>query len=142
MTIRVLRYQLPPGVNWYRHIISRSTRGNIIIRWFDWNIWIVANLPQTLYSKKLKRKETNMAGTSKGARKFAQKKLRDDPDYFKNLSRKSKKPRGGKASPGSFKKGNEFAAKGGKAGRRGPSKTHHLSHETLEDFPLEFEELK
>lgn len=63
-----------------------------------------------------------MSGTSKGAKKFAQKKLAEDPDYFKNLQRKAKKPRGGKASPGSFKKGNAYAAKGGRAGKRGPGK--------------------
>ncbi len=63
-----------------------------------------------------------MAGTSKGAKKFAQKKLAEDPDYFRNLQRKAKKPRGGKASPGSFKKGNTASIKGGQAGKRGPGK--------------------
>lgn len=64
-----------------------------------------------------------MAGTKKGAKKFAAKKLAEDPDYFKNLQRKAKKPRGGAASPGSFKKGNTLSIKGGKAGKRGPGKT-------------------
>lgn len=64
-----------------------------------------------------------MAGTSKGAKKFAQKKLAEDPDYFKNLQKKVTKPRGGKASPGSFKPGNDFGARGGKASKRGPGKT-------------------
>lgn len=64
-----------------------------------------------------------MAGTSKGAKKFAEKKLAEDPDYFKNLQKRAKRPRGGKASPGSFKPGNQYAAKGGKAGKRGPAKT-------------------
>lgn len=65
-----------------------------------------------------------MAGTSKGARKFAAKKLADDPEYFSKLSRGVKKPRGGKASSGSFKKGEtKRQSLGGKAGKRGPSKT-------------------
>jgi hypothetical protein len=64
-----------------------------------------------------------MAGTSKGARKFAAKKLAEDPDYFKKLQKRVKKPRGGKASPGSFKPGNRYAALGGKASKRGPGKT-------------------
>ncbi len=64
-----------------------------------------------------------MSGTNKGAKKFAAKKLAEDPDYFRNLAKRNRKPRGGAASPGSFKKGNEYAAKGGKASKRGPGKT-------------------
>jgi hypothetical protein len=60
-----------------------------------------------------------MAGTNKGARKFAAQKLKEDPDYFKKLAQKRGKPRGGENSPGSFKRGNQpYAALGGRSGRR------------------------
>lgn len=81
-----------------------------------------------------------MTNTSKGAKKFAAKKLAEDPDYFKNLARRSRKPRGGKHSPGSFKKGNPLAAKGGKAGKRGPAKKV-VTGSALADFKLEYEGL-
>lgn len=82
-----------------------------------------------------------MAGTSKGARKFAARKLAEDPDYFKNLQRKARKPRGGAASPGSFKPGNPYAAKGGRAGKRGPGKTVVVEDSNLEAGNLMYEEL-
>jgi len=63
-----------------------------------------------------------MSGTSKGASKFAKQKLAEDPEYFKKLAAKRKKPVGGKHSPGSFKKGNAFASIGGRAGKRGKAK--------------------
>lgn len=63
-----------------------------------------------------------MSGTSKGASKFAKQKLAEDPEYFKKLAAKRKKPVGGKHSPGSFKKGNAFASMGGRAGKRGKAK--------------------
>lgn len=63
-----------------------------------------------------------MAGTKKGASKFVQRKLAEDPDYFKKLGARRKKPVGGKNSKGSFKKNNPFARLGGKASRRGPAK--------------------
>ena len=81
-----------------------------------------------------------MSGTSKGAKKFAQKKLAEDPDYFRNLQKKARKPRGGAASPGSFKPGNEFAAKGGKAGKRGPGKSVELDDTQFEAGKLEYTE--
>lgn len=63
-----------------------------------------------------------MPQTSDGAKKFAKRKLAEYPDYFRNLQKRARKPRGGKASPGSFKKGNQYAALGGKASKRGPNK--------------------
>jgi hypothetical protein len=63
-----------------------------------------------------------MAGTSKGGKKSAKKLTAKDPNYFSNLAKRSRKPRGGKASPGSFKPGNPYASKGGKASKRGPAK--------------------
>jgi general stress protein YciG len=63
-----------------------------------------------------------MSGTPKGAKSFAQKKLAEDPDYFKKLAQRSRKPRGGKHTSGSFAKGskrNQIAgSKGGKLSRR------------------------
>lgn len=41
MVIRVLTYNLPDGVKWYRRIISRSTQGNLILRFFKYNIWFI-----------------------------------------------------------------------------------------------------
>jgi hypothetical protein len=85
-----------------------------------------------------------MAGTSRGGKKAADKLRAKDPDYFSHLARRSRKPRGGKASPGSFKKGNPFAAKGGKAGKRGAVKLDRQipSSEADEAFPLEYEVVK
>lgn len=83
-----------------------------------------------------------MAGTKNGGQKFAAKKKAEDPDYFKKLSAKAKKPRGGKASPGSFKPGNTTSVKGGKAGKRGPVKTAVVKPtDSLDAFPLHYEEL-
>lgn len=82
-----------------------------------------------------------MTGTKKGARKFTAKMLAKDPDYFRKLQQKAKQPRGGKSSPGSFKKGNEFAAKGGRAGKRGSGKNIKTIGRTLEDHPIEYEEM-
>ena len=63
-----------------------------------------------------------MSGTKKGATKFAQRMLAKDPDYFKKLGARRKKPTGGKNSKGSFKKNNEFAKLGGSVSKRGPAK--------------------
>lgn len=83
-----------------------------------------------------------MAGTKSGGQKFAAKKKAEDPDYFKNLSAKAKKPRGGKASPGSFQPGNKTSVKGGKAGKRGPAKVATVEPgSALDASPLHYEEL-
>jgi hypothetical protein len=83
-----------------------------------------------------------VSGTSKGGRKAAKSLRAKDPQYFSKLSRKSKKPRGGKASPGSFKKGNQYAAQGGKAGKRGAGKARIMpAAELVFPEPLEFEEM-
>lgn len=83
-----------------------------------------------------------MAGTKNGGQKFAAKKKAEDPDYFKKLSAKAKKPRGGRASPGSFKPGNKISAKGGKAGKRGPAKVASvIPGSVLDAYPLHYEEL-
>lgn len=126
MIIRINRYHLPDGKHWWKYAISRSTRGNLILRIFHINIWLIKESTLPNYRERdtmpnVNRRPT-MSGTSKGAKKFAKKKIAEDPDYFKNLQKKAKRPRGGKASPGSFKKGNKYAAKGGKAGKRGPGK--------------------
>jgi hypothetical protein len=83
-----------------------------------------------------------MAGTKNGGQKFAAKKKAEDPDYFKKLSAKAKKPRGGKASPGSFKPGNKQSVKGGKAGKRGPAKDATVAPgSALDAFPLHYEDI-
>lgn len=81
-----------------------------------------------------------MSGTSKGGKKAAAKLLAKDPDHFKKLQSKSKKPRGGKASPGSFKPGNPYAAKGGKASKRGPGKKVVVDDTEFEAGHLQYEE--
>ncbi len=82
-----------------------------------------------------------MAGTSKGGRKFADRKRQEDPDYYSNLSKKAKKPRGGKSTPGSFKKGNQFG-KLSKPGKRTPGKSSVVKAKSLSEYPLEYEELQ
>jgi len=82
-----------------------------------------------------------MAGNTEGARKFAARKLKEDPNYFKKLSAKVKKPRGGKASSGSFKRGNPFAALGGKASKRRKVDGHidlAVNENLPEDYQLDF----
>lgn len=85
-----------------------------------------------------------MSGTKKGAAKFAARKLAEDPDYFKKLGSRRKKPTGGKNSTGSFKKNNPFAKIGGALSKRGPAKTPGVfipeDAKTIEDVKLEFEE--
>ena len=84
-----------------------------------------------------------MTGTKRGASKFAQKKLAEDPEYFKKLGARRKKPAGGKNSKGSFKKNNPFARLGGKASRRGPAKVPGViipeDAKTLDDVILTLE---
>lgn len=43
-----------------------------------------------------------MSGTSKGGKKAAAKLLAKDPDYYRNLAKRAKRPRGGNSTPGSF----------------------------------------
>lgn len=85
-----------------------------------------------------------MSGTSNGGRKFAAKMLAKDPDYFRKLAAKRKRPTGGKNSRGSFKKGNKFARLGGMASRRGRAKTPGViipkNAKTLDDVKLTLEE--
>lgn len=85
-----------------------------------------------------------MTQTPKGAKKFASKKLAEDPDYFKKLRAKAKKPTGGKHSSGSFKKGQSTAAqlKGGKTGKRGPAKVPTKMGQVCSKYKLEYEEMK
>lgn len=87
-----------------------------------------------------------MSGTSKGGRKFAARKRKEDSAYFSKLARKSKSPRGGKHSPGSFKPGNKFAALGGKAGKRGKGKlvtdADIESADVCDIYDLNYDDLK
>lgn len=85
-----------------------------------------------------------MSGTSKGGKKAAATLLAKDPNHFKNLQKRAKKPRGGAASPGSFKPGNQYSVKGGKASKRGSGKivtddtqfeAGHLEYEEPTDAP-------
>lgn len=78
-----------------------------------------------------------MPRTSEQAKKDAEKKLAADPSHYSKIALKAKKPRGGKASPGSFKTGNKF----GKIGKRGKAKVNtEIKYHTLEEYKLEFEE--
>jgi general stress protein YciG len=85
-----------------------------------------------------------MAGTSEGAKKGAATKLAKDPNFFSKMSRRAKKPRGGKASVGTFKAGakrtKEAAAKGGAKSRRGKA-ISKMPEDTglLKDHKLEYE---
>lgn len=85
-----------------------------------------------------------MAGTSSGGKKFAEKMLAIDPDYFRKLAAKRKKPTGGKNSRGSFKKGNPFAKMGGQSSRRGKARVPGViipkNAKTIDDIGLTFEE--
>lgn len=67
-----------------------------------------------------------MAGTKEGARKRAERQIKENPNYFSDLAKLAKKPRGGKNSPGSFSKGSIQASKagrkGGKLSKRGKQK--------------------
>ena len=83
-----------------------------------------------------------MTNTKKGGKKFAQKKLAEDPDYFKKLSARARKPRGGKASPGSFKPGNTISVKGGKASRRGSVKLKHDAPLEMGTVKLDYEDMR
>lgn len=80
-----------------------------------------------------------MTNTSKGGKKFAARKMADDPDYFANLARKNKGSRG---KP--FKKGNSFGTKGGKIGKRGPGRRTKGYGKGLvtDSFDLQFEDVK
>lgn len=85
-----------------------------------------------------------MTGTSSGGKKFAAKMLAIDPDYYKKLAAKRKRPAGGKNSRGSFKKGNKFARMGGLASRRGKANVPGViipkDAKTIDDIGLTFEE--
>lgn len=63
-----------------------------------------------------------MGGTTRGGKKAAKTLLAKDPDHFRKLALRAKKPRGGKASPGSFKTGNRISIKGGSSSKRGKGK--------------------
>lgn len=65
-----------------------------------------------------------MPNTSEGAKRAAKELLAQDPDHFSKMSRMSKKPKGGKHSSGSFKKGEStpIQSMGGKASKRGKGK--------------------
>lgn len=83
-----------------------------------------------------------MGGTSKGGKKAAAKLIAQNPNHYSELSRRAKKPRGGDASPGSFKRGDSTVQSlGGKASRRGPGKAQRLtSGSDVLDAKLEYEE--
>jgi general stress protein YciG len=57
-----------------------------------------------------------MSGTSEGARLTARKLLEQNPNHFRELSKKAQKPRGGKNSVGSFSTGSDRAKEAGKRG--------------------------
>lgn len=72
-----------------------------------------------------------MGGTRDGGKKIRDKLLARDPNYYSNLSKKAKKPRGGHAYKHSFQNNPELAkaagAKGGKKSKRGPAKKDTIS---------------
>jgi general stress protein YciG len=74
-----------------------------------------------------------MTGTKKSTKKTARTLTKDDPNFYSKISKMAKKPRGGQHSPGSFKKGNDLAAKGGKASKRRKGK--HLTDADIDKLP-------
>lgn len=66
-----------------------------------------------------------MGATSEGGKKTRDKLLARDPNYYSNLSKKAKKPRGGRNSVANFDENRELARKagalGGRKSRRGKS---------------------
>lgn len=88
------------------------------------------------------------AGTPSGAKKATATKLAKDPNFFSKISRQAKKPRGGKASSGSFtpKNAAKLGRAGGKKSKRGPAKKileiKPRKTGELKDFPLRYEEIK
>lgn len=63
-----------------------------------------------------------MGGTRDGNRKVRDKLLAKNPNYYSELSKKAKKPRGGVHSPGSFTAGSERARLAGKKSKRRKAK--------------------
>jgi len=60
-----------------------------------------------------------MGGTREGGLKARAKLLQENPNYYSDLAKKARKPRGGAATPGSFAndpaRASKAGAKGGKA---------------------------
>lgn len=57
-----------------------------------------------------------MGGTREGGIKASEKLKARDPNYYSNLAKKARKPRGGAATPGSFANDPARAAKAGAKG--------------------------
>jgi len=57
-----------------------------------------------------------MGGTREGGIKASQKLTAKDPNYYSNLAKRARKPRGGAATPGSFANDPARAAKAGAKG--------------------------
>lgn len=57
-----------------------------------------------------------MGGTREGGIKARAKLLKDNPNYYSDLAKKARKPRGGAATPGSFANDPARAAKAGSKG--------------------------
>lgn len=63
-----------------------------------------------------------MGGTREGGIKASEKLLAKDPNYYSNLAKKARKPRGGAATPGSFANDPARAAKAGAKGGKASGK--------------------
>ena len=63
-----------------------------------------------------------MGGTREGGLKASEKLKQKDPNYYSNLAKKARKPRGGAATPGSFANDPARAAKAGAKGGKASGK--------------------
>lgn len=82
-----------------------------------------------------------MPGTPEGARKSRDRLLAKNPNHYRDLQRKRQLKNPPKPHSGSFKPGNEEAAEGGRASKRGPAKSPVVESTEEIKAELQYEEI-